>query len=174
MKYQFKKLFATAFAIWAVFIVPIIAETVTDIANEVNLPDTTEAVIDSLQTQEPPATLETPPGEMMVASYYGGSFHGRRTASGEVYDKYALTCAHKTLPFQTKLQVTNPKNGKSVIVRITDRGPFHRGRQLDLSYGAARELDMLAAGVLKLEVRIIPEVQIVQKDTPPNTATSKS
>lgn len=174
MKYQLKKLFATVFAIWAIFIVPIIAETVTDIANEVNLPDTTEAVIDSLHTQEPPDSQETPPGEMMVASYYGGSFHGRRTASGEVYDKFALTCAHKTLPFQTKLLVTNPKNGKSVIVRITDRGPFHRGRQLDLSYGAAKELDMLAAGVLKLEVRIIPEVQIVQKDTPPNTTTSKS
>ncbi len=157
MRQQSKKLFATAFAIWAMFIVPILAQSVAEIGNEVELPTATAAVIDSLHTQEPPGTVETPPGEIWTASYYGRGFHGRRTASGEVYNQYELTCAHKTLPFQTILKVTNPQNGKSVIVRVNDRGPFHRGRDIDLSYAAAEEIGMLAAGVLKVEVSEIPE-----------------
>lgn len=91
-----------------------------------------------------------------MTSYYGREFHGRRTASGEPYDRFAMTCAHKTLPFNTLLKVTNPRNGKTVIVRVTDRGPFLNGRQLDLSYGAAKEIDMLAAGVLRVDVLIYP------------------
>ncbi|PKN75512.1 MAG: hypothetical protein CVU49_04240 [Candidatus Cloacimonetes bacterium HGW-Cloacimonetes-2] len=93
----------------------------------------------------------------MVTSYYGGRFHGRKTASGERYDRNAMTCAHKSLPFNTLLKVTNPRNGKSVIVRVTDRGPFTRGRQLDISYAAARELDLIAAGVAPVEVLIYPQ-----------------
>ena len=81
------------------------------------------------------------------ASYYGGKFHGRRTASGERYDKNAFTAAHKTLPFGTIVRVTAEWNQKSVEVRITDRGPFKKGRVIDLSTAAAAELGMLSKGV---------------------------
>ncbi|MDI9528774.1 MAG: septal ring lytic transglycosylase RlpA family protein [Candidatus Cloacimonadota bacterium] len=110
----------------------------------------------------------------MVTSYYGRSFHGRRTASGEIYDKNELTCAHKSLPFQTLLKITNPKNGKSVVVRVNDRGPFKRGRQLDISYSAARELDMLAAGVLKLQVEIILPEQIAKEPVASSEESNRS
>ncbi len=165
MKKQTKKLFATAFAIWSCFIGPIIAGTVTDIRNDDALTPSAGMVIDSLMTQEPPGTLDPPPGELWLSSYYGGSFHGRYTASGEIYNKYALTCAHKTLPFNTRLKITNPNNGKSIVVRVNDRGPFFRNRKLDLSYGAAKEIDMLAAGVLKLRVEILPNERITQTDS---------
>jgi rare lipoprotein A (peptidoglycan hydrolase) len=159
MRNNSKKLLTTAFAVWAMFIGPIIAQTVAGQPGEEELaaPKEKAVVIDSLQSQEPPDIPDTPPGETWTASYYGGRFHGRRTASGEVYNQYALTCAHKTLPFQTLLKITNPKNGKNVIVRVTDRGPFHRGRDIDLSYAAAKEIGMIAAGVMKVEVVKIPD-----------------
>jgi rare lipoprotein A len=91
----------------------------------------------------------------MVASYYAKYFHGRRTANGEIYDHYALTCAHKTLPFNTKLLVINPQNGKSVEVRVNDRGPFPKGRDIDLSFAAAKELGLLRPGVAEMEVVIL-------------------
>lgn len=154
MRNQTKKLLSTVFAIWAMFIGPIIAQTVAGdtSAEELTIPEQQAVVIDSLHTQEPPGIQEAPPGETWVASYYGKGFHGRRTASGEVYNQFAMTCAHKTLPFQTLLKITNPKTGKNVIVRVTDRGPFRHGRDIDLSYGAAQEIGMLAAGVMKVQV----------------------
>ncbi|MBP9036920.1 MAG: septal ring lytic transglycosylase RlpA family protein [Candidatus Cloacimonetes bacterium] len=91
----------------------------------------------------------------MIATYYSKRFHGRKTASGERYNRDAFTCAHKSLPFQTLLKITNPQNGKSVTVRVNDRGPFNRNRDIDLSYAAAKEIDMLAAGVLPVEVEIM-------------------
>lgn len=91
----------------------------------------------------------------MVASWYGPKFHGRLTANGEVYDQMALTAAHKSLKFGTLLKITNPKNGKSVIVRINDRGPYIKGRNLDLSKGAALALDMMHQGVQKVKVEEI-------------------
>ena len=174
MRYQCKKLLTTAFAIWALFVVPIIAKNVVEDRSAEPLPDSLAEVIDSLQTQEPPDLQQTPPGEVMVTSYYGRSFHGRRTASGEKYDNNELTCAHKSLPFQTQLKITNPKNGKSVVVRVNDRGPFRRGRQLDISYSAARELDMLAAGVLKLYVEILPSEQIAKEPAAGSEASNRS
>ncbi len=90
-----------------------------------------------------------------MASYYGRQFHGRRTASGERYDMKAMTAAHRSLAFGTVVQVTHLKNGKSVKVRINDRGPFIRGRIIDLSHAAARRLGMLAEGVAKVEVVIL-------------------
>ncbi|MCB5247482.1 MAG: septal ring lytic transglycosylase RlpA family protein [Candidatus Cloacimonetes bacterium] len=154
MRNQNKKLLSTVFAVWVMFIAPILAQTVAEdmSAEEFTIPEEQAVVIDSLHTQEPPGAEETSPGETWVASYYGKGFHGRRTASGEVFNQYAMTCAHKTLPFQTLLKVTNPKTGKNVIVRVTDRGPFKRGRDIDLSYGAAKEIGMIAAGVMKVEV----------------------
>ena len=93
-----------------------------------------------------------------IASYYHNKFNGRKTASGERYNRDALTCAHKTLPFQTLLKITNPQNSKSVIVRVNDRGPFNRGRDIDLSYAAAKEIGMLAAGVLPVQVEVLEQV----------------
>ena len=92
---------------------------------------------------------------MMKASWYGPKFHGRITANGELFDQMALTAAHKKLKFGTLLRITNPKNNKSVVVRINDRGPYIFGRQLDLSKAAALELGMIEKGVLKLKVEEI-------------------
>lgn len=80
------------------------------------------------------------------ASYYADRFHGRRTASGEVYDNTALTAAHRTLPFGTRVRVTNPATGASVVVRINDRGPFTPGRTIDVSRAAAEQLGLIRAG----------------------------
>lgn len=95
------------------------------------------------------------------ASYYAPSFHGRRTASGEKYDRWALTAAHRTLPFDTYVRVTDKQSGKSVIVRINDRGPHKAGRIIDLSEKAAQELGMIARGVgiVRIEVTQIPNPQ---------------
>lgn len=92
------------------------------------------------------------------ASYYSSGLHGRRMSNGERYNKDSLTCAHKTLPFGTRLRVTNPRNGQSVVVRVTDRGPFVRGRILDLSYAAARKLGILSQGVAYIKTEILPRV----------------
>ena len=88
----------------------------------------------------------------MVASWYGPKYHGRQTASGVVFDMYDLTAAHKTLPFGTRLRVTHVQNNRSVVVEVNDRGPFIRGRDLDLSYGAARELAMVDQGVAQVKI----------------------
>jgi rare lipoprotein A len=90
-----------------------------------------------------------------IASYYGGKFHGRKTANGERFDMNALTAAHKTLPLGTKVRVTHVKTGKSVVVRINDRGPFIKGRVIDLSRRAARELDMIHSGVARVRVEVL-------------------
>jgi len=80
--------------------------------------------------------------EQGTASWYGKKFHGQKTSSGEVYDMYAMTAAHKTLPIPSYARVTNLANGKSVVVRVNDRGPFHSERIIDLSYAAAYRLDI--------------------------------
>ncbi len=87
-----------------------------------------------------------------IASYYGNKFHGRRTSNLEVYDMYAFTAAHKTLPLPSYARVTNLANGKSVVVRVNDRGPFHDGRIIDLSYAAAVKLGVDRAGTARVEV----------------------
>ena len=90
-----------------------------------------------------------------VASWYGPEFHGRRTASGERFDQEGLTAAHRSLPLGTRVRVTNLENGRSVIVTVTDRGPFVRGRVIDLSRGAARRLGILRAGTARVRVEPI-------------------
>lgn len=93
-----------------------------------------------------------------LASYYAEPYHGRRTASGEVFDSYQeVTAAHRTLPFNTVVKVTNQSNGREVEVRINDRGPFIEGRVIDLSYKAAREIDMVRAGVAPVKLAILKE-----------------
>jgi rare lipoprotein A len=87
-----------------------------------------------------------------VASYYGKQYHGRKTASGERFNMHALTAAHRTLPFGTTLKVTNLNNERSVVVRVNDRGPFKRDRILDLSFEAARRLQMVTAGTARVRI----------------------
>lgn len=89
------------------------------------------------------------------ASWYGGKFHGRRTANGERFNKNALTAAHRTLPFGTRVRVTNQRNGRSVIVRINDRGPFVGNRVIDLSRAAAEAVGMVRAGVAPVQIDIL-------------------
>mgnify|MGYP001074001016 CR=1 FL=1 len=90
-----------------------------------------------------------------VASYYADRFHGRKTASGVRYDKTALTAAHKSLPLGTKVRVTNLKNGETVEVEINDRGPHVKGRVVDLSKAAARELGMMNTGLVPVQVAVV-------------------
>ncbi|EAU42648.1 rare lipoprotein A [Fulvimarina pelagi HTCC2506] len=89
------------------------------------------------------------------ASYYGKRFHGRTTANGETFNMNAMTAAHKTLPFGTKVKVTNRNNGKSVVVRINDRGPFVGGRVIDLSRGAAAKIGMINSGTADVSIDIL-------------------
>ena len=93
--------------------------------------------------------------ETGIASWYGAPYNGRRSANGEVYDMEKLTAAHRTLPFDTWLEVTNLQNQKRVDVRITDRGPFVNGRIIDLSLAAAREIDMVQSGIVRVRIKVI-------------------
>lgn len=90
------------------------------------------------------------------ASFYSNKLNGRKTASGEYYLADSMTCAHKKLPFGTRLRVYNPRNGKEVVVRVTDRGPYRNGFILDLSYAAAKELDIIRSGHAMVEVTVLP------------------
>ena len=109
------------------------------------------------------------------ASYYGNKFHGRRTSSGEVYDMYAFTAAHKSLPLPSYARVTNLDNGKSVVVRVNDRGPFHSNRIIDLSYAAAVKLGYRERGTARVEVRALTpgelrDGSLAQKQEPGDTS----
>lgn len=89
------------------------------------------------------------------ASWYGNKFHGHKTSNGEIYDMYKMTAAHKNLPLPSYVKVTNKKNSRSVIVRVNDRGPFHQGRIIDLSYVAAYKLGMLKHGTAPVKIELI-------------------
>ncbi len=104
-----------------------------------------------------PAPIEPVTGATQtgIASWYGPGFHGRRTANGEIYDQFALTAAHQTLPHGTLLRVTNLTNQRAVQVRVNDRGPFVDDRIIDLSYTAARQLDMIGPGVVPVRIDVL-------------------
>jgi rare lipoprotein A len=130
-------------------------------------PETTDAAKRSTDVPEPPATpkrskpaLARAPGytEEGNASWYGAPFHGRHASNGEIYDMYKLTAAHRTLPFETMVRVTNLNNGKSTVVRIIDRGPFVDNRIIDLSLAAAREVEAVGAGVVPVRVEVLGSV----------------
>ena len=91
-----------------------------------------------------------------TASWYGGRFYGRRTASGRIYDMHALTAAHPTLPFDTRVTVTNLRNGRSVVLAVIDRGPFVRGRIIDVSRRAAELLGFVRQGTARVRVQVAP------------------
>ena len=93
--------------------------------------------------------------EYGLASYYGADFHGRKTASGEIFDQGKFTCAHRDLPFGARVKVTNLDNNRSVVVRVNDRGPWVAGRIIDVSYAAAKTLDMIRSGLVKVKVEVI-------------------
>ncbi len=104
-----------------------------------------------------PVVNKQPGKERGMASWYGRKFHGQKTASGETYDMFAMSAAHKTLPIPSYVRVTNVKNGKSVVVRVNDRGPFHSERVIDLSYAAAERIGIVSAGSALVEIeRIVP------------------
>jgi len=90
-----------------------------------------------------------------IASWYGKKFHGHLTSNGEIYDMYSMSAAHKTLPIPSYVKVTNKDNGKTTVVRVNDRGPFHEGRIIDLSYAAAYKLDVLKTGTANVEIEYI-------------------
>ena len=90
-----------------------------------------------------------------AASWYGPQFHGRQTANGEIFDMDALTAAHPSLPFGTQVRVINEANGRSVVVRINDRGPFTGGREIDLSRSAAQQIGLLASGVGRVTLEVL-------------------
>jgi rare lipoprotein A len=105
------------------------------------------------KTPPPPAPVGY--SEQGSASWYGKPFDGRRASNGEIYDMYKLTAAHRTLPFETMVRVTNLNNGKSTVVRITDRGPFVEGRIIDLSLAAAREIESVGPGVVPVRLEVV-------------------
>lgn len=106
--------------------------------------------------------------ERGMASWYGGKFHGRRTSNGEIYDMHAMTAAHKTLPMNTMLLVKNLENSKQTVVRINDRGPFVRGRIIDLSYKAAKKLDVVANGTARVQIVALAEGIVTGRNAPPS------
>jgi rare lipoprotein A len=109
-----------------------------------------------------------------IASWYGKKFHGHLTSNGEIYDMYAMSAAHKSLPLPTYLKVTNLTNNKSVVVRVNDRGPFHQSRIVDLSYSAAYKLDMLKTGTAKVKITAITDFSKKDKIVNDQTKSEKT
>ncbi|HEX6375358.1 MAG TPA: septal ring lytic transglycosylase RlpA family protein [Allosphingosinicella sp.] len=126
-----------------------------------SLTETVAALDESIQIA-PPAAAQADSAYQTIgqgeASYYGHELAGNRTASGERFNPYGLTAAHRTLPLGTKLRVTNVANGRSVIVRVNDRGPFVRSRVIDVSLGAAREIQMVRSGKAQVRLEIVPTI----------------
>lgn len=119
------------------------------------------AAVSGCAASRPFTALDTTSGAVPVgasvgmASFYAREHDGRRTASGERFDMRAMTAAHRTLPFGTRVRVTNLDNGRRTVVRINDRGPFRRGRIIDVSYAAARALGLVASGVAKVRIDVL-------------------
>lgn len=133
----------------------------SDLASESSAPITKEAT-DSINgdsivanTTDKHQEVKITPYEQGKATYYGRKWHGRKGSSGERLDMNGYQCAHKTLPFGTLVKVTNKNNGKSCIVKVIDRGPFGKGKVIDLTYQAASDLDMISAGVVPVKLEIV-------------------
>ncbi|MBP6190788.1 MAG: septal ring lytic transglycosylase RlpA family protein [Acinetobacter sp.] len=120
------------------------------IAAKIDIAEDEPSVIEKLNTVASKTVRKF--SQTGAASWYGRQFHGRKTASGETFDMNGLTAAHRTLPLNCYIRVTNKENGKSVVVKVNDRGPFHGNRVLDLSYGAAKRLGVTNAGVAKVSI----------------------
>ena len=120
------------------------------IAAKIEIPAEEPSVIEKLNTVASNTVRKF--SQTGVASWYGRQFHGRKTASGETFDMNALTAAHPTLPLNCYIRVTNNSTGKSVVVKVNDRGPFHGNRVVDLSYGAAKQIGLTNAGLGKVSI----------------------
>ena len=127
------------------------------------LPEVPDTIVDEKYQLTGEAARELERGH---ASWYGAQFHGRRTASGENYDKYALTAAHKTLPFGTIVRVRSLKLGREVDVRINDRGPFSPGRVIDVSQAAAEALGLMGAGVAEVSLNVADSLSKAKRPSP--------
>lgn len=123
------------------------------IAAKIEIPAEEPSVIEKLNTVASNTVRKF--SQTGMASWYGRQFHGRKTASGEMFDMNAMTAAHRSLPLNCYIRVTNKNNGKSVVVKVNDRGPFHGNRVLDLSYGAAKQLGITNAGTTKVSIERI-------------------
>lgn len=134
---------------------PVQADSGILAVNAAVAPEVPVSMLPAPQTVAPSLDLEFEPIAGGMASYYGRHLKGARTASGQRFDPDALTCAHRTLPFGTQVQVTNPANGESVVVTVNDRGPFHGNRVIDLSDAAAEEIGLLARGSGKVELAVL-------------------
>tara|TARA_Y100000389_G_scaffold45037_1_gene39798 strand:+ start:249 stop:695 length:447 start_codon:yes stop_codon:yes gene_type:complete len=108
-----------------------------------------------MSRKEIEAIKNHPRVQIGIASYYGKKFHKKRTANGEIFNMYKISAAHKTLPLGTKVRVVNLKNGKSLTLKINDRGPFAKGRILDLSYKAAQKLGFVNQGTTKVRIEVL-------------------
>lgn len=130
-----------------------------DLSSPLDSPEAMAVLLPPLELPQPIPEPEPQPravsAQSGMASWYGPGFHGNRSASGEVFNQYALTAAHRTLPFGTRVRVTNLNTGQSVIVRINDRGPFSGGRIIDLSRGAAGEIGMISSGTARVRVEVL-------------------
>ena len=120
------------------------------IGANIEIPEEEPSVIEKLNTVASNTVRKF--SQTGTASWYGRQFHGRKTASGETFDMNALTAAHRSLPLNCFIRVTNRNNGKSVVVKVNDRGPFHGNRVLDLSYGAAKQLGITSAGTANVSI----------------------
>lgn len=120
----------------------------------------TRSPVPAKHAKTPPAPVPAGYTEDGNASWYGKPFDGRRASNGEIYDMYKLTAAHRTLPFDTLVRVTNLNNGRSTTVRITDRGPFVEGRIIDLSLAAAREIESVGPGVVPVRLEVLGNVDV--------------
>jgi rare lipoprotein A len=126
-------------------------------------PEFIPAPVESAQRRHGPRpTSPAEDGETGLASWYGRPYHGRQAADGEIYDMETMVAAHRTLPFQTRVRVENLDNGRSVEVRIIDRGPFIAGRIIDLSHAAAREVQLIGPGVARVKLHLISEPPAVR------------
>lgn len=120
------------------------------IASKIEIPEEEPSVIEKLNTVASNTVRKF--SQTGMASWYGRQFHGRKTASGDTFDMNELTAAHRSLPLNCYIRVTNKTNGRSVVVKVNDRGPFHGNRVLDLSYGAAKRLGITNAGTAKVSI----------------------
>ncbi|HEY9691512.1 MAG TPA: septal ring lytic transglycosylase RlpA family protein [Oculatellaceae cyanobacterium] len=143
-----------------------LAEDALEIASQLRRVLTESTTVVEIPVPTPPPSHQAAVGSVIrstlqgIASWYGPGFHGRRSANGERYNQNALTAAHRSLPFGTQVQVTNLKNNRSVIVRINDRGPFIRGRVIDLSAAAARTIGITQTGVAPVRIDVLDPQQI--------------
>jgi rare lipoprotein A len=139
---------------------PAPAETVDNAKRGTSVPPSPSSPTHPKHSKTPPTPAPVGYTEEGNASWYGNPFHGRRASNGEVYDMYKLTAAHRTLPFETMVRVTNLNNGKTTTVRITDRGPFVDNRILDLSQAAAREIESIGPGVVPVRIEVLGNVDV--------------